>query len=447
MTDVSSILRPGRPKSVISEDICRQFTDIGNMANGSSGSNSSKRDELLSRGQLRRISAFCLTSLMAIASLSGVVAAHGGELTPNIPQWYGLVILLLGLGVVGGAVVLNRRDQLSSTEHALAGIFVGVLVAALGGIMIVQLSPIDEYSASSMPFPRSWYTPITLGVGLSIIVASVFLGQFRWPKRPRYSVLGGLLGLWVAYPALVQGTATYTHPLGYLIVLAVPITVTYIIWRDGRQVLTAIWQDSISRRFGLGIGAVMLLFFVFSTGLVSLVPEDGLINGHGVMETSSYIATQPFASPLVLWPAVQVWLPQIPLSAGISLGVVLMIALLGSLVAMNAMLAAFQWMYANEGSSGQSTAGAAALVGPNACGCCGPMFAQLAVVLIGPSAAAPLYWLFVDFSSPVGSFFFVASVGLLTGGFVYSANALSLEQCTVPSQPRSPSTEKIESAD
>lgn len=383
--------------------------------------------------RLRRGSVL-VTLVFAALTLPGIAAAHGGEHAPGIPQWYGLVALVYGLGLVGGTVVLSRWNRIGSTERALGGVFVGVLVAALGGIMIVQLSPIDEYSASSMPFPRDWYLPITLTIGLSVVVGSVCLGQLRWPTRPRYAVLGVLLGLWVAYPALVRGPATLSHPLGYLVVLAVPVTVGYIIWRDGRSMLTTIWQDRVARRFGTGIGAVMMLFFLFSAGIVSLVPESGVVGGHEVRGLPAFVHTAPFASPLVMWPAVELWLPQIPLSAGISVGVLLMFALLGVLVALNAMLAAFQWLYADDGGSAQGTAGAAALVGPNACGCCGPMVAQLAVVLIGPSAAAPIYWLFVDLSSPVGAFFFVASVGLLTGGFVYSATTLSLDQCTIPAR-------------
>lgn len=383
--------------------------------------------------------------LVAAAITPSIVSAHSGE--PHFPQWYGLVVLLLGFGVLGASIALNRLDQITRTEHALAGIFVGVVIAALGGIIIVQLSPIDEYSASNMPFPRTWYPLISLTVGLGITVASALLGQLRWPTRPRYAALGILLGLWIAYPALIQDSAEYYHPAGYVIVLAVPLTVGYIVWRDGSDVLKQVWKDTVARRFGLGIGAVMLVFFVFSTGLVSLVPDEGLMSGQDVMDVPAFIATQPFASPLVMWPAVEVWLPQIPLSAAISLGVLLMIILLGGLVTITAMLAAYQWRYTNRSGSAQNTAGAAALVGPNACGCCGPMFAQLAVVLLGPSAAAPLYWLFVDFSSPVGSFFFVASVGLLTGGFVYSTNVLSIEQCDVPSQNRSRSIEQTKSMD
>jgi hypothetical protein len=124
-----------------------------------------------------------------------------------------------------------------------------------------------------------------------------------------------------------------------------------------------------------------------------------------------------------------------------------MVGLLGGLVGLNAMLAAYQWLNAGSASTTQSTAGAAALVGPNACGCCGSMFAQLAVVLVGPSAAAPLYWLFVDFSSPVGTFFFVGSVALLTGGFVYSAHALAPDVCSVPADGQPRGASQLESSD
>lgn len=375
---------------------------------------------------VHRGSLYCALAVAVLGGFSGGAAAHGGEHTPAIPQWYGLVVLLLGFGVIGASIVWKRTGRLT-TERALRGILLGVGGAALGGILLVQLSPIDEYSTIGMPFARTWYLPLTLGVGLAIIVGSIFFGQFRWPSRPRYAVLGMLLGLWVAYPALITGAATYHHPVGYLIALAVPVTVGYIVWRDGRAVLSTVGKNTVARRFGLGVGGIMAVFFMFSTGLISLVPEEGIVNGVETTHLPAFIHTQPAANPLVMWPAVEIWLPQIPLSGMFSVGTLLLVGLLGGLVTINAMLAAHQWLDTGSGGSTQSTAGAAALVGPNACGCCGPMFAQLAVVLVGPSAAAPLYWLFVDLSSPVGSFFFVASVALLAGGFTYSAGTLTFE--------------------
>lgn len=397
-----------------------------------------RRSPLVGRRTLTRVTSVGVL-LLASVGLVPVASAHGGAHTPNIPQWYGLVILLFGLGVFGVSVLADRRGWLVSSTPALGGVFLGIVIAALGGILMVQLSPIDEYSAGSMPFPRAWYLPLTLGVGLFIILLSVNLGVWRWPTRPRYTVLGLLLGLWVAYPALIQGAATYHHPLGYGIALAVPLLVSYIIWYDGREVLRAVAQDPVARRFGLGVGVVMGGFFMFSTGLLALVPEEGIVNGHRMIHTPAFIDTVPTANPLVVWPSVAFWFPQIPLSGLLSVGTLLMVGLLGGLVGLNAMLAAYQWLHADSATTTQSTAGAAALVCPNACGCCGPMFAQLAVVLVGPAAAAPLYWLFVDFSSPVGAFFFVASVVLLTGGFVYSTYALAPDVCSVPAdgQPRS----------
>lgn len=400
------------------------------------------------RRHLRQYGLLGVTALAVIGVFPSVVAAHGGEHTPDIPQWYGLVVFLFGLGVLIGSIVLNRREYLTRTEHALTGVFVGAVFAAFGGILLVELSPIGEdYTWMEAAFPRHWYLTLSFLIGIAIITVGLFLWLAEWLTQIRHITLTALLGLWVAYPALIPGSMTYYNPLGYIIAFAVPLTVGYIIWRDGRDVLEQVIQDTTTRRFGLGIGAVMSAFFMVSTGVLSFVPDEGIINGVPIADHPAFVHTQPAANPLVMWPAVQVWLPQIPMSLLLSVGVLLMVGLLGGLVTVNAMLAAYQWLYGGQSNSTQSSAGAAALVGPNACGCCGPMFAQLIVVLLGPSAAAPLYLLFVDIASPVGSFFFVTSVALLTGGFVYSVNALSFEQCTVPSTTRSQPIDRTEQAD
>lgn len=92
---------------------------------------------------------------------------------------------------------------------------------------------------------------------------------------------------------------------------------------------------------------------------------------------------------------------------------------------LTAAVIAHHWTSSASMDMTQSSAGAGGIVGPNACGCCGPMVAEFAVVLVGPSAAQPLYWLFVDLASPVGALFFVISVALLTGGLINSINAVS----------------------
>lgn len=395
-------------------------------------------------------SAYRLTVLgmciLAASSVIPTVSAHGGEHTPNIPQWYGLVIVLLGVGVIGASIVAKRRVAKATSGRALVSVFIGILVTAIGGILLVQLSPIDTYSASSMPFPRSWYLVLAFGAGSAIVVGSAILGPLRWPTRPRYMVLGALLGAWILYPVVMPNEGTL-HPLGYVLAFSVPVTVGYIIWRDGRSVLATVYQDRVARWFGIGTGVVVSIFFLFSTGALSFVPEDGRIDGREIMDVPAFVHTEPAANPLVMWPAVELWLPQVPFSGFASVGVVLLVGLIGMLVGLNALLVAYQWRRETGASSTQSTAGAAAVVGPNACGCCGPVFAELAVVLVGPSAAAPLYWLFVDFSSPIGSLFFVASVALLTGSFVYAANTLLPEQDLIERDGRSHPVDFAEQAD
>ena len=393
----------------------------------------------------RRLAVLGLSTLAA-SSVVPTVSAHGGEHTPNIPQWYGLVVILLGVGIIGASIVAKRRVASATSGRALASVFVGILITAIGGILLVQLSPIDTYSASSMPFPRSWYLVLAFGAGSAIVVGSAILGPLRWPTRPRYMVLGALLGAWILYPVIMPNEGTL-HPLGYVLALSVPVTVGYVIWCDGRPVLTTVYQDRVARRFGIGVGVVVSIFFLFSTGALSFVPEDGRIGGQEITNVPAFMHTEPAANPLVMWPAVEVWLPQVPFSGFVSVGVVLLVGLIGVLVGLNALMVAYQWRRETGASSTQSTAGAAAVVGPNACGCCGPVFAELAVVLVGPSAAAPLYWLFVDFSSPIGSLFFVASVALLTGSFVYAANTLLPEQDLIEQKGRSHSADFADQAD
>lgn len=67
--------------------------------------------------------------------------------------------------------------------------------------------------------------------------------------------------------------------------------------------------------------------------------------------------------------------------------------------------------------------GIAAVAASNACCCCGPVVAELAIVSVGPAAAAQLYWLFVDLASPLGALFFVMSVALLAGNLVRAGSA------------------------
>lgn len=367
----------------------------------------------------RRVAVRLLVGIGSLAIVP-VASAHGSNAhAPDIPQWYAFVLTLAG-GLLVGVSVLARRRRRLSPYRAIQTTFLGLVVAAVGAIGLVQLSPIDGLPAHR-PGIRQWYSLISLIIGASIILVSMILGGLRWPTRPRYAAIGVVLGAWVLYPSLFDGATEVSHPLGYAIVLSAFFAIGYVLWRDGQPAIRLALATRAARWFGVGVMLVTALFFLFSAGMLTVIPDAGI----GFQWTHSSIAINPITGPLVLWPAIEFWFPHVPLGGYVSVGMALVVVALCTLVGLNAAFVAQQWLSSAAVESSGTTSGAAALAGPNACCCCGPVLSQLAVVALGPSAAAPLYWVFVDISSPVGAIFLVGSFGLLTASIVRAGNSLS----------------------
>lgn len=368
---------------------------------------------------------------VGLVTLSTVptASAHGSSYAPDVPQWYGLLVLTAGVGILGLAVYFGRKRPVRRPRLVLASAFVGVLVAVVGSIILVELSQVDTVTASQEPFARAWYPILSVAVGGGVVLGSVLVGQRRWPTRPRYAGLGVLLGLWVAYPgfmpSLVGGSRTLSHPLGYVIVASVPFAIGYLLWRDARQLVTAILSDPLARWSGVVIGGLMTLFFMFSAGMFQIIPDDGV----GLSWTHSTVVTIPVMDPLVDWPAVEWWFPHIPFGGFLSLGMVLVLGILSVLIGLNAAVTVRAWRDRIHSESSGTAPAAVAIAGPNACCCCAPVFGELAAVVLGPSTAAPIWLLFTDIASPVGAIFFTGSVILLTRNLLRSAS--NLRVCTL----------------
>ena len=134
--------------------------------------------------------------LLAVGFLStqvSVVAAHGNDGHTPLTKCHGFVLLRAGGGVVVAGALAQRREWLSPTR-ALSVVFIGIIAAALGAILCEGLSPDPSYGAETMPFPRAWYTPLALGIGLFTVIVGFVGGWLRWPTRPRYTFLGMLMG-------------------------------------------------------------------------------------------------------------------------------------------------------------------------------------------------------------------------------------------------------------
>ena len=364
------------------------------------------------RGVSRLLSVL-LVGLLALTQIP-TASAHNVTATGGLSRGHGLLIVLVGVVLVGGAIALKRTDRISPTV-ALYGVFIGIVLAGFGAVLFDGLSPDPTYTASSFPFPRSWYPPLALSIGFLITILSFAIGWLRWPTRPRYTFLGILMGLWISYPYLLPGPASDSHPLGYAIVLSTPVLVGYIIWTDAGDILRAVMRDPVARRFGVGVGLVLALFFLTITGYLSFFPEEGA--PHQVT-----IVVLPAIYQIVTWPTLEIVLPHIPFFLAVSPGQLIIVGSLSALVGLNAAIIARHWRVEERAGLTQGTAGSAAIVGTCTCGCCGPLVAKIAVLAVGPSLAAPIYWLFVDSASPLSGLFIVGSLLLFTGSLLYSIN-------------------------
>lgn len=209
--------------------------------------------------------------------------------------------------------------------------------------------------------------------------------------------------------------------------MAVPLAVGYILWHGVRPALTRDVIDPLSRRVGLVVAGLFTVFFLFSAGLFSVNPDEG-VNG----PTQAFLTIASFANPLVVWPAVEFYLPSIPLVGALSVGTALIIGLLAGLIGLNTSLITAIWQRDIEFSPSNSVVGAFATTGATACCCCGPAIYALASVALGVTAS-PLYWAFIDPASPIGALFFASAVVFLTGSTIRLANRLDAAGvCTIP---------------
>lgn len=350
----------------------------------------------------------CIIALTQVPTAS----AHSVTGAAGLTEIHGAMLTLVGIAIVGGAVGFKRHSRLTP-EQALTGVFIGIVTAATGAVLFDALSIDVQYSAATMPFSRSLYPLIAFAVGLTIMIGSLSIGWFRWRTRPRYTGLGFILGLWVTYPYLIPGPASNSHPLGYLLVLSLPIAVGYILKKDAAHVIRDVFRDPVARRFGIGVAVVVGLFFLFITGYLSVFPEEGLPH-------EPKLVVLPVIYQLVSWPTLEVVRPHIPFFLAISPGLVIVVGLLSSLIGFNAGIIARYWRIEESAGLTEGTAGTATVVGSCTCGCCGPLVAKIAILAAGPSIAAPLYWVFVDPASPLGVLFIAGSIALFTGSLVYS---------------------------
>ncbi|ELZ21143.1 hypothetical protein C475_19343 [Halosimplex carlsbadense 2-9-1] len=350
------------------------------------------------------------------------VAAHSGSIHASTPHWAFLLLILGGGVVMGGSAFLGQRVWSDHPTRTLSGVLIGLGVALLGTIAIIQ---IQIEPVGTTPSLHAWYPPLAVVITGLLTTGSLLLGVWQWPTRPEYSALGFALGIWVGYPALMPNSG-YRNPLGYLLVVVVPLLAGYILWRDVWPLIRSDVIDGISGRVGGLVAAMFGVFFLFSAGLFTVNPEQG-VNG----PTSAFVTTASFANPLVVWPAVEFYLPSLPLAGAMSVGTALLIGTLVGLIGLNASMMTSVWQRSLELPSSGGVLGGLATTGATACCCCGPAVYAVASVFFGVSAS-PLYWAFIDPASPLGALFFAAAVILLVWSAKrFAAQLADTDACSV----------------
>ncbi|WP_436926518.1 hypothetical protein [Halosimplex amylolyticum] len=350
------------------------------------------------------------------------VVAHSGTTHAGTPHWLLGAVTILGiLAVAGGWKSLRDADATGRTGVALFSGGVVLVIAGTIGLVEVQITP------GATPDWTRWFPVINAVTATLLAVGSLVVVRWQWPERPRYVGLGLLLAAWIGYPTLMPNEGLY-HPFGYLLAAAVPAAIGYVLWRDAGDAFPRVLRMRVPLATAVVSFTTFAVFYAFSAGTVSVNPDVT-----ADMVGQGFVTPYQVASPLVYWPALEFYLPAIPLSGYVSLGSLLLVGVLGGLVASNAALAARQWTAGGAIESPRAMIGTVTTAGATACGCCAPAVYGAAGALFG-AAATPVYWAFMDPSSPVGGLFFAASVLLLTGSALRASHDPA---CAISREPES----------
>jgi len=361
-----------------------------------------------------------LTTLFAaLVALAFVqpAAAHAGTTHAGTPHW--LLAGLLAVGFAGLFVGWRRFTHGEGDPRVgVAALLGGLLAVLAGGIGLVEI----QVTPAVAPSWASGGDVINVAVASLLAIGSLVVVRWRWPERPRYVALAFVLAVWISYP-VVMPNGGLTNPLGYLVVFAVPVTIAYVFARDGGDRLVRALSDRTSRAVTALTFLLFSAFFAVSAGTVTLNPDTTARTAG-----EAFVRLHPVASPLVYWPAVEFYFPAIPAAGYVSLGSALLIGVLGSLVALNAGLVTRQWQTGGAPDSPKAMLGAVTSSGATACCCCAPAFYAVIGGVFG-TAASPVYWAFLDPTSPVGGLFLAASVLLLVSSAI---RYVDTETCRVP---------------
>ncbi|MFB6177348.1 MAG: hypothetical protein ABEI99_09440, partial [Halobaculum sp.] len=197
------------------------------------------------------------------------VAAHSGTTHAGTPHW--LLLLTLAGGVTAGLLgTLGITRSRIAPRRATGLVAIGAVLAVFGAIGLVEIQVVGRTG----PTMLSIYPILSLLVGGTLAVGGFVFVAVRYPRRPRYAALALVLSGWIVYPTVMLNEGL-SHPLGYLLVGALPVTLAHILRRDAAALIESVRLQRRPKLIGVAAGLLMAVFFLFSAGIVSLNPDDG----------------------------------------------------------------------------------------------------------------------------------------------------------------------------
>jgi hypothetical protein len=154
------------------------------------------------------------------------------------------------------------------------------------------------------------------------------------------------------------------------------------------------------RVLATGIAVVVAGFYLWAGKLVA-PPEPHDMPPPG---TETFVIVAPLYGPLAIWPAVEFWLPQVPLFGALSLGTGLVLGTIAALMGLtwSAMVSTLRQQRQRSRAQNAKMGGLGGLgaAGASFCCCCAPALYPVLALVFGSTAASSISTWLLGSSSP-----------------------------------------------
>jgi hypothetical protein len=304
-----------------------------------------------------------------------------------------------------------------------AVVVVALVVVALDARPALAHDPVEDALARGEGPPDWLYLLGALAAMLAMFVIgglALFrrLGAGSGPTVRFQAVLAQLLALWLLLGFAQSGTARtigtpmVLYDLGKVVFLLAVLAVWALVLANFGGALRLALRGWRYRVLAIGIAVVIAAFYLW-TGRLVAPPEPQDMPPPG---TETFVTFLPLYGPLAIWPAVEFWLPQIPLFGALSLGTGLVLGTIAALMGLTWSAMLFTLRLQRQRSRTQNVKmgglGGLGAVGASFCCCCAPALYPVLALVFGSTAASSISTWLLGSSSPFYNLSMIGMIGM-----------------------------------